>query len=74
MTGPRPNPLAGLADDAVCIAAADTAAVQEVHLVTVHLICEAFDEALELTSVPQLHMVPNGSDERAVGEAARRPR
>jgi D-sedoheptulose 7-phosphate isomerase len=46
LTGPRPNPLARLADDALCVDAARTCTIQEVHLVAVHLICEALDEAL----------------------------
>ncbi|MDB1087850.1 SIS domain-containing protein [Streptomyces sp. ACA25] len=49
MTGPRPNPLAGLADDTLSIPAAGTATVQEVHLVALHLLCEAFDT---VTAVP----------------------
>lgn len=48
LTGPAPNPLAAAADDALCVAAATTATVQEVHLVAVHLLCEAFDAAQEL--------------------------
>ena len=43
MTGPAPNPLAGLADDAICVAGADTAVVQEVHLVAIHALCGALD-------------------------------
>jgi D-sedoheptulose 7-phosphate isomerase len=43
MTGPAPNPLADLADDAICVAGADTAVVQEVHLVAIHALCEALD-------------------------------
>jgi phosphoheptose isomerase len=43
MTGPAPNPLAGLADDAICVAGADTAVVQEVHLVAIHALCAALD-------------------------------
>ncbi|MBX9394528.1 SIS domain-containing protein [Streptomyces sp. TRM72054] len=46
MTGPRPNPLAEAADEALCIDADTTATVQEAHLVAVHLLCEAFDAAL----------------------------
>ncbi|MEU5835190.1 SIS domain-containing protein [Streptomyces diacarni] len=45
LTGPRPNPLATAADDALCVTAATTATVQEVHLVAVHLLCAAFDAA-----------------------------
>ena len=43
LTGPAPNPLADVADDAVCIAAPHTATVQELHLVAIHLVCAAFD-------------------------------
>jgi phosphoheptose isomerase len=43
MTGPAPNPLADLADDAICVAGADTAVVQEVHLVAIHALCAALD-------------------------------
>lgn len=43
LTGPAPNPLAGAVDDAVCVASASTATVQEVHQIAVHLLCEAFD-------------------------------
>ncbi|MCB5179179.1 SIS domain-containing protein [Streptomyces sp. SMC 277] len=47
LTGRSPNPLAEVADEALCIDAASTATVQEAHLVAVHLLCEAFDTALE---------------------------
>jgi D-sedoheptulose 7-phosphate isomerase len=43
MTGPAPNPLASLADDAICVHAADVATVQEVHLVAIHALCDALD-------------------------------
>jgi D-sedoheptulose 7-phosphate isomerase len=46
-TGPLPNPLAALADDALAVAAPTTAVVQEVHQVAVHLLCEALEAALE---------------------------
>lgn len=46
MTGPAPNPLAGVADDAVCIDSSWTATVQECHLVALHLVCAAFDAAV----------------------------
>ena len=46
MTGPAPNPLAGACDDAVCIDSPWTATVQECHLVALHLVCAAFDEAV----------------------------
>jgi D-sedoheptulose 7-phosphate isomerase len=46
MTGPGPNPLADLCDDAVAVPAAETATVQEVHLAMIHLLCDAIEEAL----------------------------
>jgi D-sedoheptulose 7-phosphate isomerase len=46
MTGPRPNPLAAAVEDAVCIESPWTATVQECHLVALHLVCAAFDEAV----------------------------
>ncbi|HEX2902589.1 MAG TPA: SIS domain-containing protein [Jatrophihabitans sp.] len=44
MTGPVPNPLAASADHTLAVASASTATVQELHLVALHMICEAFDE------------------------------
>lgn len=46
LTGPGPNPLAELADDALCIEAGSTATVQELHLVAVHALCEAVDRRI----------------------------
>jgi D-sedoheptulose 7-phosphate isomerase len=46
MTGPAPNPLAALSDQALCIEADDTAAVQELHLVALHMMCEEMDAQL----------------------------
>jgi D-sedoheptulose 7-phosphate isomerase len=40
------SPLARRCDDAVCVDSPHTATVQEVHLVAIHLICAAVDEAL----------------------------
>ena len=45
LTGPLPNPLAELADDTLAVTGC-TATVQEVHLVSVHLLCTAFEAAL----------------------------
>ncbi|MFR9721883.1 SIS domain-containing protein [Streptomyces sp. MS19] len=47
MTGPVPNPLASQADEVLCVDSASSATVQEAHLVALHVVCEAFDEALE---------------------------
>ena len=46
LTGPAANPLAAVADDAVCIDSPWTATVQECHLVALHLVCAAFDSAV----------------------------
>jgi D-sedoheptulose 7-phosphate isomerase len=45
-TGPTPNPLAGMCDDAICVNAPSTATVQEVHLLLVHSLCMAVDAVL----------------------------
>ena len=46
MTGRRPNPLAAGADQVLAVDAPAAATVQEMHLVALHLLCEAFDHAL----------------------------
>jgi len=54
MTGPAPNPLEALADEAIAVTAGSTAAVQEVHLALVHAVCAALDVALvELGEQPE---------------------
>lgn len=47
LTGPAPNPLEAASDEALCVDAPLSATVQELHLVAVHMICEAFDQAIE---------------------------
>jgi D-sedoheptulose 7-phosphate isomerase len=46
LTGSLPNPLAERSEEVAAVHATTTAAVQEVHLVAVHILCAAFDEAL----------------------------
>jgi D-sedoheptulose 7-phosphate isomerase len=46
LTGPAPNPLAAMCDDAVCVDADSTATVQEIHLMLVHALCIAVDDVL----------------------------
>jgi phosphoheptose isomerase len=46
LTGPEPNLLAQACDEVSTALGSTPAAVQEVHLVAVHLLCAAFDEAL----------------------------
>jgi D-sedoheptulose 7-phosphate isomerase len=43
LTGPAPNPLWELADDALAVEAEATATVQEIHQVVVHLLCAELD-------------------------------
>jgi D-sedoheptulose 7-phosphate isomerase len=47
LTGRAPNPLAAASDWALTIDADATATVQELHLVALHLLCEAFDAELD---------------------------
>lgn len=44
LTGPAPNTLAAIADDAVAVDAPGVATVQELHLALIHALCRAFDE------------------------------
>ncbi len=46
MTGPVPNPLAEVAEEVLPICCPATPTVQELHLVALHLICEAMDAEL----------------------------
>ncbi|AYN42863.1 SIS domain-containing protein [Streptomyces dangxiongensis] len=47
LTGRAPNPLHLGADEALCVDTPVAATVQELHLVAVHMLCEAFDLAVE---------------------------
>jgi D-sedoheptulose 7-phosphate isomerase len=58
LTGPAPNALSRICDEAAGVPADSTSAVQEVHLVAAHVLCAAFDDALSrsrqrLTEVPR---------------------
>ncbi len=46
LTGPAPNPLAQRCDEVASVPSVSTSAIQEVHLVAVHVLCAAFDAAL----------------------------
>jgi D-sedoheptulose 7-phosphate isomerase len=48
LTGAPGNPLALRADDCLAVDSPHTATVQEIHLIAIHLLCEAFDEAVAL--------------------------
>ncbi|NUP46302.1 MAG: D-glycero-beta-D-manno-heptose 1-phosphate adenylyltransferase [Catenulispora sp.] len=46
LTGPAPNPLAELSTSAVCVAAPSVAAVQEAHLVAIHIVCAEVEDVM----------------------------
>lgn len=46
LTGPGPNALLDTADESIAVYADETATIQEVHLVAIHILCAAVDEAL----------------------------
>jgi len=46
LTGAPGSPLAARTHDCVAVASPHTATVQEIHLIAIHLLCAAFDEAL----------------------------
>ncbi|HEY0537632.1 MAG TPA: SIS domain-containing protein [Actinoallomurus sp.] len=50
LTGPGPNPLAGVCADAVTVDAPCTATIQEIHLAAIHMLCAAVDGVLCRTS------------------------
>ncbi|MEU8330704.1 SIS domain-containing protein [Micromonospora sp. NPDC048839] len=59
LTGAIPNPLADACDEVLAVASPDTQVVQELHLVTSHLLCEYLEQELAATTDPALgHDVP----------------
>ncbi|OBI25892.1 SIS domain-containing protein [Mycobacterium sp. E2238] len=46
LTGRGPNEVAAMCDEAICVDAASTATVQEIHLLLVHGLCMALDDVL----------------------------
>jgi D-sedoheptulose 7-phosphate isomerase len=48
MTGRQPNVLAQSCDEALVVDSSRTATVQEMHLVALHLLCEAMDRRLQV--------------------------
>jgi len=55
-TGPRPNALAEVADEALAVDARFTATVQELHLVGLHILCAGLDR--ELGVIPAETPIP----------------
>jgi D-sedoheptulose 7-phosphate isomerase len=52
LAGPPGSPLARRCDDALCVDAADTATIQEVHLIAIHVLCGAVDDAVRAHKPP----------------------
>ena len=57
LTGPAPNPVAELCADAVCVDAATTATVQEIHQIVVHLLCAAVDAEVQMSPASATHQL-----------------
>jgi D-sedoheptulose 7-phosphate isomerase len=52
LTGPSPNPLAELCSDVLAVPSPDPQVVQELHLVSVHVLCEYVELALPSLPAP----------------------
>ncbi len=52
ITGPAPNILAAVCEDAIAVEAPNTATVQELHLTLIHALCGAFDELTGVSGTP----------------------
>ncbi|GII03658.1 D-sedoheptulose-7-phosphate isomerase [Planobispora takensis] len=70
LTGPAPNPLAEMCDDALPIDAGETATVQEVHLAVIHMLCAALEAACGHApeETEQLRPVPREPRRQTRGE------
>lgn len=60
LTGAAPNPLARLADEALCVSSTSTPTVQEVHQVIVHLLCGVVDEHAARRSTADVRVIAGG--------------
>ncbi len=69
LTGPGPNALADLADDALALPGASTATVQELHLLAVHVLCGAVDRELALRAAPRVAARRPGGGDRRIARA-----
>ncbi|MGW2597932.1 PfkB family carbohydrate kinase [Streptomyces klenkii] len=70
LTGPAPNPLATLADEAVTVTARSLSTVQECHLVAVHLMCAAVDAAVDAAAARDVTTVATPAAEPIATEPA----
>jgi type III pantothenate kinase len=69
LTGPAPNALVDLADDALALPGATTATVQELHLLAVHVLCGAVDRELALRAAPRASARRPATADRRIARA-----
>ncbi|BCB83467.1 phosphoheptose isomerase [Phytohabitans suffuscus] len=60
LTGPAPNPLAEVCSDVLAVPSPDSQVVQELHLVSLHVLCEYVDLALPSLPAPARRAIPVG--------------
>jgi D-sedoheptulose 7-phosphate isomerase len=54
LTGPAPNPVAELVDDALSVDAEATATTQEIHQIVIHLLCASVDVELGVSQTSEI--------------------
>lgn len=69
LTGPGPNPLTELADEALTVAAPSTSVIQEVHLMLLHAVCAAVDARLAPAGPPAAGERTDGTPARTAVRA-----
>ena len=52
LTGPGPNPLVSVCDEAITVDAPAVCTVQEVHLAAIHMLCAAVDAVIRGSMTP----------------------
>ena len=62
LTGPAPNPVSELCEDSVCVDAASSATVQEIHLIVVHLLCAAVESEIGISAGSRIERVFRDAD------------
>ncbi|MFC7708975.1 D-sedoheptulose-7-phosphate isomerase [Micromonospora lupini] len=67
LTGPAPNPLADACDEVLAVPSADSQVVQELHLVTSHLICEYLERELAAAGAVRVPAEPAPAGRLASG-------
>ncbi|PZG15523.1 phosphoheptose isomerase [Micromonospora craterilacus] len=64
-TGPAPNPLADACHEALAVDSPDSQVVQELHLVSSHLLCEYVEQAMSEYLAPPVPAAPSAGPVRA---------